>query len=89
MKAAPLFLRTITLALLLLLFASQSIPAYGFFHPAEDDSDLISDDDRWDNSLKLADQDSAPFTAVRSIAVMGNDVYVGGRLASAGGVHVS
>jgi hypothetical protein len=89
MKAAPLFLRTITLALLLLLFASQSIPAYGFFHPAEDGPDLISDDDRWDNSLKLADQDSVPFTSVRSIAVMGDDVYVGGRLASAGGVQVS
>ncbi|MEK6303669.1 MAG: hypothetical protein AABO41_23435 [Acidobacteriota bacterium] len=88
MKAAPLFLRTTTLAIFALLLASQSIPAYGFFHPA-DGPDSISDDDRWDNSMRLADANAAPFTSVRSIAVMGKDVYVGGRLASAGGVPVS
>lgn len=49
----------------------------------------ISDDDRWDNSLVLADRNTAPFTSVRSIAIMGKDVYVGGRFNSAGGVPVS
>lgn len=86
MKAAPPFLRTFTVALLALLLASQTIPAYGFFGSAEDPS---PDDERWDNSMQLADSNAAPLTSVRAIAVMGKDVYVGGRFGSAGGVSVS
>ena len=89
MKAAPLFLRSTTLAVLALLLASQSIPAYGFLRSTQGSQSSISDDDLWDNSLQLADANVAPFTSVRSIAVMGKDVYVGGRFASAGGVAVS
>ena len=37
----------------------------------------------------LADPNTAPFTSVRSIAIMGEAVYVGGRFTSAGGVPVS
>ncbi|MFY9609466.1 MAG: hypothetical protein WAU45_12730 [Blastocatellia bacterium] len=95
MKAAPPIVRTVSLALLLLALSSHSIPVYGssplggFFGPRQEDPASISDDDRWDNSLVLADPDITPFTSVRSIAIMGKDVYVGGRFTSAGGVPVS
>ena len=96
MKAAPLTLRIISFAFLLLLLVSHSLPAFGkspfggfFGSSQQQDPTTLSDDDRWDNSLVLARPDIEPFTSVRAIAAVGKDVYVGGRFASAGGVAVN
>jgi hypothetical protein len=88
-------LRATALAILAILIASQSIPGYTgsvAASPVRSTQQAVeptSDDDRWDNGFALASPASAPFTSVRSIAILGKDVYVGGRFASAGGVAVS
>lgn len=96
-------LRAVGLALFVSLLMGQAIPAQNKSHkrPASslagvaraaklhqaDDTAPVTDDDRWDDGFGFATSPVDYYDKVKAIAVIGKDLYVGGRFEEAGGVH--